>query len=243
MFEEGRRAWRPRHGGDARHVGADLAHGRAGAAGGGARRVHRVHQRHAGDGERAGEGRSACRATFARSVSITPSSRPISARRAIRCRPTATRHISRRCAGRGSPIRSSIGWRSKIPRGSWVFNRRSSMRRLLLAVVQSCRALRRRGTELVAESAALSLRRSRSGAVHVRRQRVTRVADENVERDAAVRRAVCLASPVDEISLRRVEQRHAGRSPWRDGVPRRHRRPARSRRTGSRLRFATGRCT
>ena len=49
---------RPRHGGDARHVGADVSHRRAGTAGGGARRLHRVLKRHAGDGERAGQGRS-----------------------------------------------------------------------------------------------------------------------------------------------------------------------------------------
>ena len=49
---------RPRHGGDARHVDADVSYGRTGAAGGGARRLHRVHKRHAGDGERAGQGRS-----------------------------------------------------------------------------------------------------------------------------------------------------------------------------------------
>ena len=211
---------RPRHGGDARHVGADLSHGRAGTAGGGARRLHRVHKRHAGDGERAGQGRSARRATFARSASITPSSRPISGRPAIHCRPTATRHIWRRCAGRGSRIRSSIGWQSKIRRGSLVFSRRShetpAPRR-----VQSCRccwSARRRARRRI--------RRCFSTPQLVRSCPHTpsahhKVADENVERDPAVRRAVRLASPVDEVCLRRVEQRHAGRSSWRDGVPRR----------------------
>ena len=179
-------------------------------------------------------------ATFARSASITPSSRPISARRAIRCRLTATRHIWRRYAGRGSRIRSSIGWQSKIRRGSWVFIG-DRMRRL---IARSCSALalfRRRGAEPLPNPPLFLYAAVGAGAGHLRRQRVTRIAHEDIERDPAVRRAVCLASSVDEVCLRRVEQRHAGRSSWRDGVPCRQGDRARSHRTDSRSRFVTGR--
>ena len=44
---------------------------------------------------------------------------------AIRCRPMATPRTWKRCARKGSPIRNSIGWRSRIPRDCWDFNRRS----------------------------------------------------------------------------------------------------------------------
>ena len=186
--------WRPRHGRDARHVGADLAHGRAGAAGDDARRLHRVHQRHAGDGERAGQDRSSCRR---HSQGRRRSRHPLVRSRAgaaIRCRPTATRRIWRRCAGRDSPIRSWIGWRSKIPaRLLGLRTRRSHETPAARSCSVSPLLLVGAAQTLVAESAGLSLRSGWSRAVHVCGQRVPRIADENVERDAAVRRAVCLA--------------------------------------------------
>ena len=45
---------------------------------------------------------------------------------------------------------------------------------------------------------------------------------KTIERDAAVRRAVCLAPSVDQVSVRGLEQRHAGRSPWHHCVSHRH---------------------
>ena len=53
------------------------------------RRLHRVHQRHAGKRQLSGQDRSHRPATSERSASITRSCRPISGRRATRCRPTA----------------------------------------------------------------------------------------------------------------------------------------------------------
>ena len=50
---------------------------------------------------------------------------------------------------------------------------------------------------------------------------VRRLADENFERHAAVRGAVRVAASVEEVLLCRVEQRHAGRSSWRHGLPHR----------------------
>ena len=62
--------------------------------------------------------------TFVRLASSTPFSRPIWARPATRCPPTATPRTWKRCERKASPIRSWIGWRSRIPRACWDFSRR-----------------------------------------------------------------------------------------------------------------------
>ena len=130
------------------------------------------------------------------------------------------------------------------PARLWGFNRRSQMQTLLVCVLFS---------DLAAVAVGAAQAPSPNppvflyAAVGARARPRMRSASSDgsltktIQRDAAVRRAVCLAPSVDEVSVRRLEQRHAGRSSWRHCVSASTRQPARCCRTDSRSRSATAR--